>query len=114
MAKKTIETGESPLVVVEKVGSDLQVKGWDRLEVLVKSSSDNDITLEDQDDSIIVSCPSDCVLYIPQKASIEVKNIGSNARFRSISSSDSNDDPRNTTRYVRGHHFSSSLILNEL
>ncbi|HBX70977.1 MAG TPA: hypothetical protein DEH25_16770 [Chloroflexi bacterium] len=87
MAKKTLETSESPQIVVENVGSDLQVKGWDRLEVLVKSSSDNDIVLEAREDIIFVSCPRDCVLYVPQKASIEVKQVGSNARFRSIDGS---------------------------
>jgi hypothetical protein len=84
MAKKTLETSETPQVVVENVGSDLQVKGWDRSEILVKSSSDNDIVLEERAEGIFVSCPSDCVLYVPQKASVEVKQVGSNARFRSI------------------------------
>ena len=84
MAKKTIETGDSPQVIVENIGSDLQVKGWDRAEVLVQSSSDNDIVLEEREEDILVSCPSDCVLYVPQKASITVKMIGSGARFRSI------------------------------
>ena len=68
MAKKTLETGPSPRVVVEKIGSDLQVKGWDRNEVLVKSSSDNEILLEEREDHIFVSGQNDCVLYVPQKA----------------------------------------------
>ncbi|MFN2263130.1 MAG: SHOCT-like domain-containing protein [Anaerolineales bacterium] len=84
MAKKTLETSDSPQIIVEKVGSDLQVKGWDRTEVFVKSSSDNDIVLEQQDENVIVSCPSDCVLYIPEKSNLEVRNVGSDARFRSI------------------------------
>lgn len=84
MAKKTLKTTETPQVIVEKVGSDLQVKGWDRAEVLVKSSSDNEIVLEEREDNVVVSCPSDCVLYIPQKSNLEVKYVGSDARFRSI------------------------------
>lgn len=84
MAKKTLKTSESPQVVVENVGSDLQVKGWDRTEILVKSSSDNDILLEERKGVFAVACPSDCVLYVPQKANVEVKKVGSNARFRSV------------------------------
>lgn len=84
MAKKTLETGDAPQVIVQNVGNDLQVKGWDRAEVLVKSSSDNDIVLENREEGIFVSCPNDCVLYVPQKANVEVKQIGSNARFRSV------------------------------
>jgi len=84
MAKKTIETTETPQIIVENVGSDLQVKGWERAEILVKSSSDNDIELNESDDVISISCPNDCVLYVPQKANIRVKQVGSNARFRSV------------------------------
>ena len=49
MAKKTIETGLKPEVNIQAIGSDLQVKGWDRREVLAKSSSDNDLILEEDD-----------------------------------------------------------------
>ena len=84
MAKKTIETNANPKVHVQQVGSDLQVKGWDRPEVLVKSSSDNNLTLEKQDGVITVSSPTDCVLYVPHNASIEVTSAGTNARFRSV------------------------------
>jgi hypothetical protein len=84
MAKKTLNTNDNPNVLVEHIGSNLQVKGWDRAEILVKSSSDNDIVLEEHEGVIQVSCPSDCVLYVPQNANIEVKHVGNNARFRSV------------------------------
>jgi hypothetical protein len=84
MAKKTIETSAAPHVLVNRIGSDLQVKGWDRPEILVKSSSDNNLVLEEQDGVVEVSSPEDCVLYIPHDASIEVKQTGNDARFRAI------------------------------
>ncbi len=84
MAKKTIETNDTPRVCVQQVGSDLQVKGWDRAEVLVKSSSDNNLVLEDSEGIVNVSSPSDCVLYIPHDANLEVTQTGGNARIRSV------------------------------
>lgn len=84
MAKKTIETDNTPQVRVQLVGSDLQVKGWDRAEVLVKSSSDNNLVLEEVDGVVNVSSPSDCVLYVPHDASVEVIQASSNARIRSV------------------------------
>jgi hypothetical protein len=84
MAKKTIETGEAPQVVVTSVGSDLQVKGWDKNEVFAKSSSDDDVTIEERAGVIAVASANDCVLYVPQDASMEVTSVGSNARFRSV------------------------------
>jgi hypothetical protein len=84
MAKKTIETNSSPKVLVQHVGNDLQVKGWDRMEVLVKSSSDNNLVLEESEGVINVSSPSDCVLYVPHNANIEVAQSGRNTRIRSV------------------------------
>jgi hypothetical protein len=84
MAKKTIETNNTPLVYVRRVGSDLQVKGWDRAEVLVKSSSDNNLILEEVDGVVNVSSPTDCVLYVPRDATVEVEKTGRNARIRSV------------------------------
>jgi len=84
MAKKTIETNNNPKVLVQQVGSDLQVKGWERAEVLAKSSSDNDLVLEEAEGVVSVSSPSDCVLYVPHDASVEIIQTGSNARIRSV------------------------------
>jgi len=84
MAKKSLETSAAPRVIVENVGSDLNVKGWDRPEVLVKSSSDNDIVLEARDDDIIVSTPTDCILYIPYSARLKVGTVGTTARFKAL------------------------------
>lgn len=84
MANKTIETNDAPHVQVQKVGSDLQIKGWDRPEVLIKSSSDNNLVLEEKDGVIIASSPIECVLYVPHNATIEVNRTGSNARIRSV------------------------------
>lgn len=84
MAKKTIETSATPKVHVLQIGNDLQVKGWDRAEVLVKSSSDNRIVLEEVDGIVNVSSPTDCVLYIPHDASLQVQNTGSSTRIRSV------------------------------
>ena len=84
MAKKTIETGSKPEVYIQDIGSDLQVKGWDRGEVLAKSSSDNDLILEEREEIIHVSSPTDCVLYVPHNALIKAENIAKSARFRSV------------------------------
>jgi hypothetical protein len=84
VAKKTIETNNTPKVRVQQVGSDLQVKGWDRAEVLVKSSSDNNVVLEETEGVVNVSSPSDCVLYLPHDASLEILQAGRNVRILSV------------------------------
>jgi len=84
MAKKTIATDTSPKVKVKSIGSGLQIKGWDRPEILAKSSSDNDLKLEEGDGVITVLSHTDCVLYVPHNASIDVDKVGNDARIRSV------------------------------
>ena len=84
MAKKSIKTNTKPSIFVKNVGKDLNVKGWDRPEVLVKSSSDNDIVLEESEGVIIIECPTDCILYVPYSAEIKVGKVGTNARFKAL------------------------------
>ena len=83
MAKKSIETQTAPQVIIGSC-TDLQVKGWDRGEVLVKTSSDNDVTLEEQDGVIRIACPNDCLVYLPFAANVQVERVAADARFRSL------------------------------
>lgn len=87
MTKKTIETSIDPIIRIDAIGKELNVKGWDRQEVILKTSSDRQAILEQTDDYIHVSSEDDCVLYVPHGASIIVKNISRDARFKSIEGS---------------------------
>jgi len=84
MARKSIETTTKPRIVIDEIGSDLSVKGWDRPEVLVKSGSDNGVLLEEREGAIFVNCTSDCVMYVPYNARLEVGTVGTNARFKAL------------------------------
>ena len=84
MAQKTLETHAQPQIVVEHIGNELSVKGWDRPQVLARSSSDNDILLEERDNRIVVRAAADCVLYVPAKATLAVHQVGTHARFKAL------------------------------
>ncbi|MBN1666155.1 MAG: hypothetical protein JW862_03680 [Anaerolineales bacterium] len=83
MAKKSLEVQTTPHIVIKQC-HDLQIKGWDRDEVLVKSSSDNDVSLEEREDGIHISCPNDCLVYLPSAASVQVGQVAVSGRFRSV------------------------------
>lgn len=83
MAKKSLETHASPHIIIGKC-HDLQVKGWDRNEVLVKSSSDNDVSLEEGQDGIQIVCPNDCLVYLPKTASVQIDQVAASARVGSV------------------------------
>jgi F0F1-type ATP synthase membrane subunit b/b' len=84
MVKKNLELGESHHIVVEQVGGDLHVKGWKRNEVLLKTSCEGDVKLEQSGDKVLIDCPEDCILYAPHGAIFEVNQVGKDAVFKSL------------------------------
>jgi DUF4097 and DUF4098 domain-containing protein YvlB/F0F1-type ATP synthase membrane subunit b/b' len=84
MVKKVLELGEQPHVVVEQVAGNLNVKGWKRNEVLLKTSCQDDLRFEQSGDALYIECPEDCILYAPHGAAIEVNQVGGGAGFKSL------------------------------
>lgn len=84
MAKRTIELGDSPNVLVENVTGDLHVKGWKRNEVLLKTSCEGEMTFEQRGDQIYIDCPEDCIIYTPHSAILEINQVGGAAGFKAL------------------------------
>lgn len=80
MAQKTIATTLAPSVNIQAVQGSLQVKGWDRSEVLLRTR-DESAVLERQDDRILIRCLGDCEVRLPRDASVIATKIHGNARF---------------------------------
>lgn len=81
MGRQSVTTSLAPEVFIEEVHGSLQVKGWDRSEILIQASLD-DTVLEKQDDVVRLSCRSDCSVRLPQDASIQVGTAHSSAHFK--------------------------------
>ncbi len=84
MAKRTIELGDSPKILVENVSGDLHVKGWKRNEVLLKTSCEGEMIFEQRGDQIFIDCPEDCIIYSPHGANLEINQIGGVAGFKAL------------------------------
>lgn len=82
MEKKSVSTSQAPEVIIEQVGGDLDVKGWDRPEVAVFYESDQ-LKLEEQDDVVRIRCDDGgCDVRLPNQATIELQQVHGNARFK--------------------------------
>ena len=81
MEQKSIATSLAPDVLVETVEGSLQVKGWDRPEVMLKAP-DGDFELVENDDTVRLHCSSDCVLRVPHAAALEVHAVNGEAYFK--------------------------------
>lgn len=81
MSSQTIPTSLAPEIIIDQVGGNLQVKGWENPVVMVNATP-HDLHLEEQDDVVRLSCASDCEIRLPSGASVNVKTAHGNAQFR--------------------------------
>jgi hypothetical protein len=74
MDKQIFTTSESPKVILE-VRGNLRLKGTDELEVEVKSSDPNAVTLEQDGDTVTVRARTNCDIHVPREAQVEVIEV---------------------------------------
>ncbi len=63
MEKHVIPTSETPHITL-KVDGDLTIKGSDELEVVAKSDSGNNLSLDQNGDTIYITCQANCTCKI--------------------------------------------------
>jgi hypothetical protein len=81
MDRKLIPTSLVPEIFIDQVQGDLQVKGWDRPEVAVEASSE-DLSLDEGDDVVRLSCQGDCAIHLPYSASLKVESVHGDAHLK--------------------------------
>jgi hypothetical protein len=79
-----ISAGTSPKIVVDRIGGDVSIVGWDGNEVLIKAD-DDEITIEQNGDEIRMSCEDDVSLRLPKASTLTFTHIGGDAAIRGIS-----------------------------
>jgi len=84
MSQISLPTGPSPLVQIESILGKLEVKGWDRSEILLKASSGEDPVLEQREDSYQIRCTGDCFVRVPKDAILRAGQINGNASFKML------------------------------
>ncbi len=84
MAQQKIEIGSTREVIIESVSGSLQIKGWDRPEVLLKSSATDSPITEQKEDSIHIRCQGDCILRVPHEINLRIVSVQGNARIKLV------------------------------
>lgn len=80
---RTISAGKTPVIVVDGIGGDLSVVGWDGADILVKGD-DDELRLGQQNEVVTLACTGDLSLRVPKSASFQFKKIDGDASIRGI------------------------------
>ncbi len=80
---RMISAGSSPKIVIDRIGGDVSVVGWDGNEVLVKAD-DDELMVEQNGDEVRISCEDDVSLRLPKGSSLTFTRIGGDAAIRGV------------------------------
>jgi SHOCT-like domain len=80
---KIISAGKTPKIRIDSIDGDLSVVGWDGEDILIKTDED-ELTLEQNGDSVSFSCTDDVSLRIPRDASLFIARIGGDMALRGV------------------------------
>lgn len=78
----SITTGATPKIVIEQIGGDLRLSGWDQQQVTLMQESE--IELHSDGETVYVQGNDDCTLYVPKGATITIKTIHGDAAVNTL------------------------------
>ncbi len=82
MTSQTLSVGPEPEIEIERVGGDLVVEGWDRNEIAV--TGDDLDNIEQDGQSVNMSCGGDLKLSVPRGAKLTVDFVGGDAKIENL------------------------------
>ena len=80
---KTISAGRTPKIIIESIGGDLSLVGWEGDEILLKADEE-ELRVSQDGDKVNVFCSDDLSLRVPKAASVFIGKIGGDASVRSL------------------------------
>jgi len=78
---KTISAGRTPKIVIENIGGDLSLSGWEGDTILLKSDDEHCVQ---NGDTVTISSDDDVSLRVPRSAAVFIQNIEGDASIRGV------------------------------
>jgi hypothetical protein len=79
-----LAVGPSPLVNIEIVEGDLRLVGWENEELLARVEHENDLTLQQADEQISLTCRDDLVLNLPKGSRVHIETVHGDMSVRGL------------------------------
>lgn len=87
MDKIRLDTSQNPRVIITEVSGDLNLKGQDQPVVIIKVSGEIQPNVDKVGDQISIGCESECVVYVPHAAQVEIREVSGDCSIKSLAGS---------------------------
>lgn len=84
MAEKKFPAAGISEIVLDKILGNLQIKGWNHSDVLIKTSAASDLPSETQDGTLSIESKGNCLLRAPYDTIIRIGTVQGNARIKLV------------------------------
>ena len=81
---KTISAGRTPKILIENIGGDLSLVGWEGDDILLKCDDEEGMQCKQDGDNVTISCEGDVSLRVPKSASVLIQHIEGDASIRGV------------------------------
>jgi hypothetical protein len=83
MQQQSIQINPTAKILVQVVHGDLRVAGWDRNELMVKTSG-SQLVIAPDPEPIKLSCDEDVILYLPHDVTLNVEKVDGDASLQAL------------------------------
>lgn len=80
---KTISAGRNPNILIDSIGGDLSLVGWEGDDILLKAD-DDELRVSQEGDQVRLSCDDDLSMRVPKGANVIITSIGGDASVRGV------------------------------
>jgi hypothetical protein len=81
---KTISAGRTPKIMIENIGGDLSLVGWEGDDILLKCDDEEEMHCKQDGDKVTISCEDDVSLRVPKASSVFIQHIEGDASIRGV------------------------------
>lgn len=80
---KTISAGRAPKIILENIGGDLSLVGWEGEDILLKGDEE-EIRYKQDDGMVTISSEDDLSIRVPKNASVSIQHVEGDASIRGV------------------------------
>ena len=84
MAQVVFPTSETPAITIVSVRGDLRLAGWDLSQFQAEVSSQDDLTAEQVEEGVRLTCRSDVTVTVPRRASVMIQDVSGDVKVRAL------------------------------
>ena len=81
---KTISAGRKPRIIIEKIGGDLSLVGWEGEDILLKCDDEEEMRCKQDGESVTIFCEDDVSLRVPKLTSVFIQHVEGDTSIRGV------------------------------